>query len=87
MDNDFKNMQKEIDAIKMRNKRVETDKAWETSWTRKISIAIMTYIVIVIFMLVAHFENPFVSAIIPSAAYLISMSTLHFVKKYWISNH
>ena len=84
---ELEKLQKEIDAIKTRNKRVEIDKAWETCWARKILIAIMTYVVILIFMLVAHFENPYVSATIPSAAYLISMSTLHFVKNWWISNH
>jgi len=87
MNFDLNYLQKEIDEIKARNKRVEIDKAWETSWVRKILIAIMTYIVIVIFMLVVHFETPYVSAIIPSAAYLISMSTLHFFKDWWISKH
>ena len=29
-------LNKEIEEIKKRNKRVELDKAWETSWTRKI---------------------------------------------------
>lgn len=87
MSTELKDIQKEIDAIKIRNKRVEIDKAWETSWIRKILISIMTYVVILIFMLVAHFETPYISAIIPSTAYLISMSTLHFFKKWWISNH
>ena len=27
---------REIEQIKQRNKRVELDKAWKTSWTRKI---------------------------------------------------
>ena len=36
-------LEKEIKEIKERNKRVETDKAWETSWTRKICIALLTY--------------------------------------------
>ena len=29
-------LEKEIEQIKERNKRVELDKAWETSWTRRI---------------------------------------------------
>ena len=28
-------LEKEIEIIKSRNKRVETEKAWEISWTRK----------------------------------------------------
>lgn len=31
-------LEKEIDAIKERNRRVETEKSWETSWTRRITI-------------------------------------------------
>ena len=31
-----KNLEKEIKDIKLRNKRVEADKAWETSWSRNI---------------------------------------------------
>lgn len=33
-------LQKEIDAINIRNQRVENDKAWETSTTRKVSISV-----------------------------------------------
>ena len=43
----MKELEKEIELIKMRNKRVEADKAWETSWTRKICIAVLTYLVVV----------------------------------------
>ena len=38
-----KELKKEIEEIKIRNKRVEKDKEWETSYTRKICIAILTY--------------------------------------------
>ena len=41
------NLEKEIEQIKERNKRVELDKKWETSWTRKICIMILTYIVVI----------------------------------------
>ena len=43
------NLEKEIEQIKERNKRVELDKKWETSWTRKICIMILTYIVVIIY--------------------------------------
>ncbi len=84
MDNQLTKIQKEIDAIKKRNKRVEADKAWEVSWLRKVLIALLTYFVIVVFMLVLDFEKPYISALVPSAAYLISMSTLSVFKGWWI---
>ena len=42
-------MEKRIEQIEQRNKRVEEDKAWETSFTRRLCIAILTYIVVVIY--------------------------------------
>ena len=41
--------EKEITEIKERNKRVEKDKAWETSWTRRICIMVLTYIVVIVY--------------------------------------
>ncbi len=35
---ELKELEEEVLKIKERNKRVELDKAWETSWTRKICI-------------------------------------------------
>lgn len=32
---ELKDIEKEIENIKTRNKRVELDKKWETCWTRK----------------------------------------------------
>ena len=43
------NLETKIEQIKERNKRVELDKKWETSWTRKICIMILTYIVVIIY--------------------------------------
>jgi len=77
-------IEEEIRAIKERNKRVELDKAWETSWTRVISIAIMTYIIIVILFLIIKLPNPFTNALIPAIAFILSTLTLPFIKKAWI---
>jgi len=43
----LKQLNSEINKIKTRNKKVEFDKAWETSTTRKIIIALLTYLIIV----------------------------------------
>ena len=42
-------LEKEIKEIKERNKRVELDKKWETSWTRRICIMVLTYIIVVVY--------------------------------------
>lgn len=77
-------LEKEIEAIKIRNKRVETDKIRETSWIRKISIAFLTYIVIVIFFFSANISKPFINAIVPTIGFLLSTLSLDILKKYWI---
>ena len=52
------NLEEEIKKIQERNKRVELDKAWETSWTRKICICILTYIVVVAYSyIIRYFDN------------------------------
>jgi polyferredoxin len=78
---DFEN---EINLIKERNKKVELDKAWETSWARKVLIAVLTYIVIVIFFYFAKLPNPFVGAIVPTLGFVISTFSIPLFKNWWI---
>ncbi len=82
----IENLAKEIEKIKERNKRVEGDKAWETSWTRRIFIAVSTYILISIFLIIIRVDKPFISAIIPAAAYLLSTFSLGVLKSWWLKN-
>ena len=76
----------EVDKIKQRNKRVELDKAWEVSWTRRLILVILTYLVIVIFFYSAGLSNPWINSIVPALAFVISTLTLPFFKKFWIKN-
>ena len=81
-----KNLEKRIEAIETRNKRVELDKAWETSIFRKALIAILTYTVIVIFMISADIDKPFISALVPTVGFLLSTLTISRLKSWWIRN-
>lgn len=78
-------IQKELEALKERNKRVEANKAWETSWTRKIVILVLTYFVVVVFFVVADLGNPFVNAIVPTMGFFLSTITAPFVKNWWLA--
>jgi hypothetical protein len=82
----IENLTQEIDKIKERNKRVESDKAWEVSLTRRIFIAISTYVLISIFLIIIKVDKPFVSAIIPAVAYLVSTFSLGIIKSWWLKN-
>lgn len=82
--NEIEQIKKEIDEIKERNKRVEKDKAWETSATRRLLVAVLTYAVVVIFFVFAKLPNPFVNAIVPTLGFLLSTLSVSFAKKLWM---
>ena len=77
-------IEQEIKNVKERNKRVENDKAWETSWTRRFVIAVFTYIVALIWLIVIENTDPWLNAFIPAGAYILSTPSLSFIKKRWI---
>lgn len=77
-------LHEEIEAIKERNRRVERDKAWETSMTRSIFIAIVSFILAYVLMLLIAEQNPFPKAIIGALLYLLSTSTYGILKNWWL---
>ena len=77
-------LEKEIKKIQERNKRVELDKAWETSWTRRICIMILTYIVVIIYsFVITEFDNIFLSSLVPVIGFTLSTLSLKLVRKNW----
>lgn len=79
-----KDLKKEIEKIKERNKRVEKDKAWETSMTRKITIAILTYIVVLLYSyLISKVSNIFLTSLVPVIGFLLSTLSLNMIRKFW----
>ncbi len=76
----------ELEKIKERNRRVEADKAWETSWTRKLVIAAFIYIFAVIVLASIRALSPLLNGLIPSLAFLFSTETFDLLKKWWIGN-
>ena len=74
-----------VKKIQERNRRVELDKAWETSGTRKLLIAVMTYVIVVFFLILIKAENPWLGALVPALGFLLSTLTLPFFKRIWIT--
>lgn len=74
----------EIELIKERNKRVELDKKWETSWTRKLCIAILTYFVVVLYSYFTNqFSNIWLSSLVPVLGFILSTLSIKFIRKVW----
>ncbi len=80
----MKDFEKRICAIEQRNKRVELDKAWETSIARRILISFFTYFIIVLFFFVAKLPKPFTNSLVPTIAFILSTLTLPILKKIWM---
>ncbi len=84
---ELKDLEKEIENIKQRNKRVELDKKWETSWTRKLCICILTYIIVVIYSyMVRNYDNVFLSSLVPVIGFTLSTLSLRYIRKVWEKN-
>ncbi len=77
-------MQKQIKEIIERNKRVESDKAWETSYSRKILIMVFTYLAIGVYLYAIDIPQPWLNAIVPAVAFMLSTLTLPWFKDLWI---
>ena len=85
----MEDLKKEIEEIKIRNKRVELDKKRETSYTRKVCICILTYIVVVIYStIISKTNNIFLSSLVPVIGFFLSTLSLKLIRKLWekISN-
>lgn len=80
----MEDLEKRIQKIEERNKKVEKDKAWEMSIVRKIIIAILTYLTIVLFFLANRLPNPFINAIVPTLGFILSTLTLNILKEIWM---
>ena len=75
-------VEQELKAIKERNNRVELDKAWETSGTRKMCICILTYVDVIIYSyIVRNFDNIFLSSLVPVIRIYIIYIIIKIYKK------
>ena len=74
----------EIEKIKERNKKVELDKAWETSFVRRLCICILTYIVVVVYSIITkNVTNIWISSLVPVIGFTLSTLSLKVVRKMW----
>lgn len=80
----MKELEQRIAKIEKRNKRVETDKAWETSWTRRICIMILTYLVVVAYSyIIRECDNILLSSLVPVLGFLLSTLSVEAVRRLW----
>lgn len=76
-------LEKEIELIKERNRRVEADKAWETSWVRRLFIAAVTYVAAGVWLVLVNDSAPWLKALVPAVAYIFSTFSIPILKNWW----
>ena len=78
-------IEQEIASIKERNARVGAEKAWETSWFRRLTITLLTYFAAAIWLYVLDVNNFWANALVPAIGYFLSVQSLPFIKNWWLS--
>jgi hypothetical protein len=81
-----KALEERIKKIEERNKRVESDKAWETSLFRRALLVLFTYLAIGIYLAAIKVPEPWLNAIVPAVAFMLSTLTLPFFRKIWLES-
>ncbi|OQB06015.1 MAG: hypothetical protein BWY19_00572 [bacterium ADurb.Bin212] len=76
-------IEEEVSQILARNKKVEADKGWETSYLRRTFVAIFTYLPIAIYMWAINVPSPWLNAVVPTLGFLISTLALPWFKQIW----
>ena len=77
------NTEQELQKIIERNRKVEANKAWEISKTRKTVIALITYLLALGFLLLIKAENAYLAAFVPVIGFLLSTLDGRFIRRIW----
>lgn len=77
-------IEQRVSALEQRNAKVDSNKAWEGSWTRRGFIMLMTYVVAVVWLTVIHESNLWLKAVVPVAGFLLSTLTIGPLKQWWV---
>lgn len=82
-----KTIEERLALIEARSRKVEADKAWETSWVRRLSIMVLTYLIIVMYLYFVVHINPWINALVPVIGFFLSTLTVQYIKNLWLKNH
>ncbi|MBI2658946.1 hypothetical protein HYX05_02475 [Candidatus Woesearchaeota archaeon] len=80
----IKDLERKVKQIEERNKKVESDKAWELSIARRALLMLFTYLAIGFYLQAIKISQPWLNAIVPAVAFMLSTLTLPFFKEFWL---
>ena len=79
-----KDLEKRIKGIEERNKKVEQDKKWEISYTRRFLLVLFTYLSIGFYLQAIKIPKPWLNSIVPAVAFMLSTLALPIFRKMWL---
>lgn len=79
-----KNIKERLAVIEERNRRVENDKAWEVSITRRALIALLTFALIGSYLTWLKVNRSWLHAMVPTVGFLLSTIVIHKIKQIWL---
>lgn len=79
----LQNLEMRLKKIEGRNIRVESEKAWETSYSRRLLLVLFTYLAVGAYLQAIGVSEPWLSAIVPAVAFMLSTLTLPLFRKIW----
>lgn len=80
----LKELEEKIKKIEERNKKVEQDKSWESSYARRFLLLLFTYLTIGFYLQAIKIPQPWLNAIVPATAFMLSTLTLPIFKNIWL---
>lgn len=80
-------LKKQVAIIQQRNKSVEANKAWETSFSRRATVCLITYLTANLLLFILGVKDFYLSAIVPTAGFILSTLSLPPIKKWWIRKY
>lgn len=77
-------LEEKVEKIRLIDKYEVIQRNWRTSKTRIIYLAVSTYVLSLIVLILAGLENPFFAALVPAAGVLISFPSFPLIKRLWL---
>jgi sterol desaturase/sphingolipid hydroxylase (fatty acid hydroxylase superfamily) len=82
---ELKEIKGRLRKIELRNKKVESDKAWEISIARRLLLIGFTYLTIGFYLQAIKIPRPWLNSIVPAIAFMLSTLTLPFFRDVWLN--
>lgn len=80
-------VEKIVEGIVERNRRVEAEKAWEVSIFRRMTIAVITYIIACVLLWSLGSSQFLLQAFVPAVGYVLSTLSLPWIKSWWMRTY